>query len=435
MSTSKLIAKNTAFLYIRMLFSMGVTLYTSRIVLNALGVIDYGIYSVVGGIVTLFSFFNSAMTSATQRFLTFDIGNNDSIQLKKTFNATINIHIVIGVLFFLLAETVGLWFVNNKLNLPIERMSAINWVYQFSIFTFLVSTIQVPYDAFIIAKEKMKVYAYMSIVEVFLKLIIVYLIFVFNIDKLIFYSFLLFLVSFISSTVHKLYCKNYFEETIYRFHYEKGLYIKLISFSGWNLFGNIAGVVRGQGSNILLNIFFGTALNAAYGISLQVQSAVQIFVANFQLAVSPQIIKQYALGNDKQLFNLIFQSAKFSYFLMFIIACPIIFNIDFILHLWLNTYPKYTSEFVVLCLINILIDCVSGPLVTGAQATGNIKWYQIILGTFIFLSLPISYLLLRTYKDPSMIFIVIIIINTISLFGRLLFLKFLMDLNISEFLY
>lgn len=434
MSTSKLIAKNTAFLYVRMLLTMGVTLFTSRIVLNALGVQDYGVYSIVGGIVTLFSFFNSAMTSATQRFLIFDIGKNDLVQLKKTFNATLNIHITIGVLFFLLAETLGLWFVNNKLNLPLDRMSAVNWVYQFSIFTFLVGTIQVPYDALIIAREKMNVYAYMSIVEVFLKLIIVYVLVVFDIDKLIFYSFLLFLVSFISSNAHKIYCKVYFKETKYKFYYEKELYGKLISFSGWSLFGNIAGVARGQGSNILLNIFFGAVLNAAYGISMQVQSAVYIFVTNFQMAVNPQIIKQYALGNKEQLLNLIFQSAKFSYFLMLIIACPIIYNIDFILQLWLKTPPKYTSEFVVLCLINILIDCVSGPLVTGAQATGVIKWYQIIIGTFIFLCLPISYLFLKSYNDPTVIFIVIIVINSVTLLGRLLFLKFLIDLNLQSFL-
>ncbi|RTZ07239.1 lipopolysaccharide biosynthesis protein [Flavobacterium sp. GSP27] len=433
MSSSKLIAKNTAFLYIRMLLTMGVTLFTSRIVLNALGIQDYGIYSIVGGIVTLFSFFNSAMTAATQRFLTFDIGKNDLEQLKKTFNATLNIHISIGVLFFLLAETFGLWFVNNKLNLPVNRMSAVNWVYQFSIFTFFVGTIQVPYDALIIAREKMKVYAYMSIVEVFLKLIIVYILVVFDIDKLIFYSFLLFLVSFISSNAHKIYCKVYFKETKYKFYYEKELYGELISFSGWSLFGNIAGVARGQGSNILLNIFFGTLLNAAYGISMQVQSAVHVFVTNFQMAVNPQIIKQYALGYKEQSLNLIFQSSKFSYFLMFIIACPIIYNIDFILQLWLKNPPRYTSEFVVLCLINILIDCVSGPLVTGAQATGVIKWYQITIGTFIFLCLPISYLFLSRYNDPTVIFIVIIVINSITLLGRLLFLRFLIDLNLHSF--
>ena len=412
---------------------MGVSLYTSRVILNSLGVQDYGVYSVVGGIVTLFSFFNSAMTSATQRFLAFDIGANDIEQLKKTFNATLNIHIGISILVLALAETIGLWFVNYKLNLPLDRMLAVNWVYQFSVLTFLLGIIQVPYDALIIARERMNIYAYMSIVEVILKLAIVYLLVVFAFDKLILYSGLLFLVSFFVRSGHKIYCKINFEESKYKFYFEKDLYKKLISFSGWSLFGNIAGVARGQGSNILLNLFFGTVLNAAYGISMQVQGTVQTFVINFQMAVNPQIIKQYASGNKEQCLKLIFQSAKFSYFLMFIIACPILFNIDFVLELWLKNPPKYTSIFVILSVINLLIDCISGPLMIGAQASGNIKWYQITLGSFIFLCLPISYFFLKSYNDPKIIFIVIIAVNTISLVGRLLFLNKLINLDIQSF--
>ncbi|WP_278036337.1 lipopolysaccharide biosynthesis protein [Flavobacterium nitratireducens] len=435
MSANKTIAKNTAFLYIRMLVTMAVTLYTSRVILNTLGVEDYGTYSIVGGIVTMFSFFNSAMTSATNRFLAFDIGKNDLVQLKKTFNATLNIHIVIALLIFLLAETVGLWFVNYRLNLPLHRMNAVNWVYQFSVFTFLLGIIQVPYDALIVAREKMSIYAYMSIAEVVLKLLVVYLLVVFDYDKLIFYAVLLFLLSFITRSVHKIYCKVNFEESKYQFYYEKELYKKLLSFSGWSLFGNLAAVARGQGSNILLNIFFGTVVNAAYGISMQVQSAVQVFVTNFQMAVNPQIIKHYSAGNKEQSLKLIFQSSKFSYFLMFLIVSPIIYNIDFVLGLWLKTPPNYTSSFVVMCLVGVLIDCISGPLMIGAQATGNIKWYQMVLGSFIFLCLPISYLLLRIYYDPKIIFYVIIGVNAISLIGRVLFLKYLLDLNIYEFIH
>ncbi len=433
MSTSKAIIKNTLFLYIRMFLTMGVSLYTSRVILNSLGVQDYGVYSVVGGIVTLFSFFNSAMTSATQRFLAFDIGANDIEQLKKTFNATLNIHIGISILVLALAETIGLWFVNYKLNLPLDRMLAVNWVYQFSVLTFLLGIIQVPYDALIIARERMNIYAYMSIVEVILKLAIVYLLVVFAFDKLILYSGLLFLVSFFVRSGHKIYCKINFEESKYKFYFEKDLYKKLISFSGWSLFGNIAGVARGQGSNILLNLFFGTVLNAAYGISMQVQGTVQTFVINFQMAVNPQIIKQYASGNKEQCLKLIFQSAKFSYFLMFIIACPILFNIDFVLELWLKNPPKYTSIFVILSVINLLIDCISGPLMIGAQASGNIKWYQITLGSFIFLCLPISYFFLKRYNDQKIIFILIIAVKNISLVGRLLFLNKLINLDIQSF--
>jgi len=416
-----------------MFFTMGVSLYTSRVVLNTLGIEDYGIYVIVGGVVTLFSFFNAAMSSATQRFLAFDIGKKDDVKLKQTFNATLNIHIGIALLVLVLAETVGLWFVNYKLNVPVEKMNAINWVYQFSILAFLVGVIQVPYNALIIARERMNIYAIFSIVEVTLKLLILYLLVISPFEKLKTYAVLVFLVTLLIASFYKLYSKRNFKESKYQFYYEKQLYKTLLSYSGWSLFGNIAAIARGQGSNILLNLFFGTIVNAAYGITMQVQGAVRVFVTNFQMAVNPQIIKNYANGEEKQALNLIFQSAKFSYFLMFIIAIPVIFNIDFILELWLVNPPKHTSLFVVLALINVLIDCIAGPLMIGAQATGKIKWYQITIGSFIFLSLPISYFFLKIYDNPNVVFIVIIGINLISLFARLLFLKHLMNLSIKDF--
>jgi len=416
-----------------MFLTMGISLYTSRVVLITLGVQDYGVYSIVGGIVTLFSFFNSAMTSATQRFLAIDLGKNDLVQLKKTFNATLNIHFVIALIVLILSETIGLWFVNHKLNLPFDRMVAVNWVYQFSILTFLFGIIQVPYDALIVAREKMDIYAYMSIIEVFLKLVIVYLLVVSTYDKLILYAVLLFLISFIVRLGHKLYCKWYYAESKYQFYFDKSLYKELISFSGWSLFGNIAAVARGQGSNILLNLFFGTVLNAAYGISMQVQTTVQSFVLNFQMAANPQIIKQYAAGNTDQFLKLIFQSAKFSFFLLFIVATPIIFNIDFILKFWLKNPPQYTAIFVNLALINLLIDCISGPLIVGAQATGNIKWYQIIVGSLIFLNLPIAYVLLKIYNLFELIYYSSITISLLCLVFRLFFLRAIIGISILNF--
>ncbi|WP_244279204.1 lipopolysaccharide biosynthesis protein [Flavobacterium saccharophilum] len=413
---------------------MGVSLYTSRVVLNALGIEDYGVYSIVGGIVTLFSFFNSAMTSSTQRFLAFDIGKNDLEQLKKTFNATLNIHIAIALFVLILAETIGLWFVNNKLNLPLDRLIAANWVYQFSILTFLLGILQVPYDALIVAHEKMNIYAYMSFAEAGLKLLIVYLLVVFVFDKLILYAVLLFVVTFIVRSGHKYYCKRNYKESKYQFYYDKTYYKVLLSYSGWNLFGNIAGVARGQGVNILLNLFFGTVLNAAYGITMQLQVAVQTFVNNFQMAVNPQIIKNYAAGNIDQCNKLIFQSSKLSYFLMLIIVCPVIFNIDFILKIWLKTPPDFTSKFIILCLINLLIDCISGPIMTGVQATGNIKFYQIIVGTLVFLNLPISFFLLKIYKNPELVFFTSILISIFSLIFRLFFYKKYLQISISSFL-
>jgi O-antigen/teichoic acid export membrane protein len=432
-SDSNLIAKNTFILYIRMFLTMAVSLYTSRVVLNTLGVQDYGVYSIVGGIVTLFGFINGAMTSATQRFLAFDIGKNDTEQLKKTFNATLNIHITISILVLILAETIGLWFVNNKLNLPLDRMDAVNWVYQFSVFTFLLGIIQVPYDALITAREKFNIYAYMSFIEAFLKLVIVYLLFVFAFDKLILYAALLFLVSFIVRMGHMYYCKRNFEESKYQFYFDKSFYKVLLSFSGWSLFGGLAAIARGQGVNVLLNLFFGTILNAAFGITMQIQVTVNNFVLNFQMAVNPQIIKSYALGDKERYLKLIFQSAKLSFFLLCIIVFPIIFNIDLILELWLKNPPKHTSILVILTLIGLLIESISGPLIIAAQATGKIKWYQIFIGTLIILNLPIAYLLLKVNKYPELVLYTSILISILSLFFRIVFLKNIMDFPIISF--
>lgn len=430
---SHLIAKNTFILYIRMFLTMMVSLYTSRVVLNTLGVQDYGVYSIVGGIVTIFGFLNGAMTSATQRFLAFDIGKNDTKQLKKTFNATLNIHIGISLLVLLFSETIGLWFVNNKLNLPVDRMNAVNWVYQFSVFTFLLGIIQVPYDALITAREKFNIYAYMSFIEAFLKLVIVYLLVIFDFDKLMFYAGLLFLVSFIVRIGHISYCKINFVESKYQFYFEKSYYKTLLSYSGWNLIGSLAWVTKSQGTNILLNIFFGAILNAAYGVCLQVQGVTWLFVTNFQMAMNPQIIKNYASRDNNKFVKLVFQSSKFSYFLMCIIVFPIIYNVDFILHLWLKSPPKYTSIFVVLSLLGLLIECISAPLMTAAQATGKIKWYQIIVGLLIFLNLPIAYVLLHVYKSAELVFYTSIIISFISLFFRLFFLKNIMRFPTTYF--
>ncbi|WP_367278093.1 lipopolysaccharide biosynthesis protein [uncultured Algibacter sp.] len=413
---------------------MGVSLYTSRVVLIALGVEDYGIYSIVGGIVSMFAFFNMAMSSATQRYLAFDLGRNDIERLTKTFNAAVNIHIIIAVIVFILTETIGLWFVNYKLNVPVERMNAINWVYQFSIFTFLFGIIQVPYNALIIAHERMNIYAYMSIVEVLLKLLIVFLLLYINTDKLILYGFLIFVISVIIRSCYKLYCKRNFKESVYQYYFDKKLYKELITYSGWNMFGNIASIARGQGCNLLLNMFFGPIANAAYGITLTVQGAVLTFVGNFQTAMNPQIIKTYANGEINKTFNFMFKSAKFSFFAMLILVLPIIFNLDYILNLWLVKVPKFAYSFIFLSFIKILIDSISNPIMTGIQATGNIKWYQIIVGGLIFLNLPFSYLALFLTNRPEWVFLISIFISIVSFGARLKFLEKLMHLNIMVFL-
>lgn len=433
MSESKRIVKNTMFLYIRMFLIMGITLYTSRIVLNELGISDYGIYSLVGGIVMMIGFFNAAMSSATQRYLSFDIGKGDLVQLKKTFSTTLTIHVIIAVIGLILAETVGLWYVNYKMIFPEERVFAVNVVYQFSVFTFLLNIIQVPYNALIIARERMNMYAYVSILEALLKLTIVFILVYFGSDKLITYSVLTFIIALIIRITYQIYCRKEFKESHYIFQYDQKYFKELIHYSGWNLFGNIASIAKGQGVNIVLNLFFGTAINATYGITNQVFSAVSMFASNFQLALNPQIIQNYSKGNIQQSQTLIAQGSKFSFFLMLILISPIILNTDYILQLWLKTPPEHTKFFIQLCLVNLLIDCLSNTLMVGAQATGQIKWYQIVVGTLVFLNLPLSYLVLNFGFAPSSVYIVSIGISLVSLQFRLYFLKKVMRFNVRDY--
>ena len=413
---------------------MLVTLYTSRVILNTLGVENYGIYNVVGGVVAMFSFFNSSMSVATQRFLSYELGKGNLIELKKIFNATQIIHIVLSILIFLLAETIGLWFINNYLVIPAERMSAAVWVYHFSVMSFMVSIIQVPYNATIIAHERMSVYAYVSIFEVTLKLLIVFMLSWLSFDKLKLYGILHFVVVFIIAAIYIVYTRINFKESKFEVVKDKNLFKTLISYSGWNLFGAMAGVSQGQGINILLNIFFGPVANAARGIATQVQAAVQSFVSNFQMAVNPQIVKSYAAGEKNYMTLLIIRSSKFSFYLLFLISFPIILEVDEILKLWLKTVPDYASIFTVLVLIVILIDCMSGPLMTAVQATGNIKIYQVILGSLQIIILPISYIFLKKGFAPEVTLYVNIVISIFALFFRLYFLKKLIDFPVRFFL-
>lgn len=429
MSNSKTIAKNTLFLYFRMFLIMGVTLYTSRVVLQQLGVSDYGIYSLVGGIVAMLGFFNAAMSSATQRYLSFDIGRGDEIGLHKTFSATLTIHFLIAILALILAETLGLWYINYKMVFPEDRLYAVNIVYQFSVLTFLFSIIQVPYNALIIARERMKVYAYVSILEAILKLGIVFFLVLGN-DKLILYSILTFMVAFVIRLMYQVYCRKQFKESKYRFEYDKDYYKELLAYSGWNLFGNFAAVARGQGVNMVLNLFFGTVVNAAYGIAMQVQAAVQLFINNFQMAANPQIIKLYASDDKEKMFALVFQSSKFSFFLMLILIGPLFFNMDYLLLVWLGEVPSSTKVFCQLVLVMVLIDSLSGALMTAIQATGDIKMYQVVVGVLIFMNLPFSYILLQWYSLPSeSVFIVGILISIISLVFRIYFAEYKVSLS------
>lgn len=412
---------------------MGVGLYTSRLILEALGIVDYGIYGLVGGIVSMFAFLNAAMSSGTQRYLSFDIGKKDWDRLQKTFNATLNIHVLIAVVIFILAETIGLWFVNTQLEIPEERMYAANWVYQFSIFAFILNVIQVPYNALLFAREHMSVYAYVSIFETVLKLLIVLYLVKADTDKLILYSILTFGVAFVITLTYRLYCKRKFKESRYRFYWNKAYYKELMSYSGWNLFGNIAAVAKSQGSNILLNIFFGPVLNAAYGITMMVQGIIGSFVSNFQIAVNPQIVKNYAAGEKQASLNLMYKSSKFSFFVMLILVVPLLVNLEYVMSLWLKEVPPYAIEFIQLALIYSLIETLSNPLMIGIQATGKIKTYQVVVGALVFMNFPLIWLLFKYINLPISLYWSYLLISIISLFFRLYYVKHLMKVEIKHF--
>lgn len=416
-----------------MLITMAVSLYTSRIVLNTLGVEDYGIYNVVGGFITILGFLNSSMASATQRFLSFEIGRRDFPQLARVFSMSVNIHFVIALIILVLAETMGLWFINTQLTIPAERMVAANWVYQFSILAFFVYVISIPYNAIIIAHERMNVFAWVSIIEVSLKLLIVFMLQWFGFDKLKFYAVLIFIVSLTIRIIYSIYCGRNFSESKFKFFWDKSLFQTLMSYAGWNLWGNAASAMYGQGVNILLNIFFGPAINAARGIAYQVRGAVNGFVQNFQMAMNPQIIKSFASEDIKYMHQLIFQGAKYSFFLLFFLSLPILMETETILIWWLKIVPDYTALFCKLVLINTLIDCISGPLMTAAQASGKIKKYQFVVGGLLLLILPISYILLKLGLPPQTTLYVSISISIIALFARLKIISPLVDLSILEF--
>lgn len=431
---NKRIAKNTLLLYFRMFLTMGVTLYTSRIVLNTLGVEDFGIYNVVGGVAMMFSFLNASMSSATQRFLSFELGKNDFTQLKKVFSMSVNIHAIIAIAIFILAETIGLWFMNAKLNIPSERMNAANWVYQFSILSLMLTVMNVPYNATIIAHERMSVYAYISILEVSLKLLMIFMLTWLSFDKLKLYAVLIFSVTVLITLIYWTYSKFKFKECTYHYINDRKLFIILINFSGWSFFGSISMVLMDQGVNILLNIFFGPIINTARGIAYQVNTAVQTFATNFQMAINPQIVKSYASDNREYMHQLIIQSSKFSYFLLLILTLPVLLETNYILHLWLKNVPDYSIIFCRLILINTLINSFASPLMTAAQASGNIKRYYIIVGSLLILNLPISYLLLKLGTRPEITIIIAIILSILSLIIRLYILQDLISLKVLDYI-
>jgi len=431
--SNKRIAKNTFFLYFRMLLTMGVSLYTVRVILKTVGVVDYGIYNVVGGIVVMFSFLSSTMSSASQRFFAFELGQGNREQLKRTFSMTMTIYILIAAAILLLAETVGLWFLNTQLTIPAERMEAARWVYQFSILAFMMTMFTVPYNAAIIAHENMRVYAYVSIIDVILKLVIVYLLVLFSFDKLQLYAVLTFSVTTLVTLIYRTYCIRKFEECRYSFYWEKPLFRKILSYSGWNLLGALSSVGKNQGINILLNVFFGPTINAARGIAYQVQSVVLNFGNNFFTAVRPQIIKSYAAKQHDELMRLVFQSTKFSFYLLLFLSLPLLLQTNFILGLWLDKVPDFTIVFIQLVIIDTLLELLMNPIVTLVQATGKVKWYQVAVGGVRLLCLPIAFIFLKLDFGPEAVFYILVVNTILCNVLRVIMAKKLVDFDLKGY--
>jgi len=417
---NKRIAKNTLFLYFRMMLTILVSFYTVRVVLKILGVEDYGIYNVVGGVVSMFSLLSGTMASASQRFFAFELGKKNYARLKQTFSLTLVIFVGIAIIIFLLAETLGLWFLNTQMNIPPERMNAAHWVYQFSIFSFMLTMFTIPYNASIIAHERMSIYAWVSILEVVLKLLAVYLLELFSFDKLKLYSVLVFSVTIIVTTIYRTYCKRKFEECSFSFYWDKQLFKNLTNYSLWSLFGNSVNIFRNQGVSILMNLFFNPIVNAAQALAMQINIALMNFSNNFYTAVKPQITKNYSNNNIGELSRLIYSSARYAFYLMFILSIPLIFETNYILSLWLVEIPQYTVIFTKIIIVNTLIEVINMPIVAAIQATGRLKWYQLTTSVIQLLILPITYICYRIDLQPHWAYYIMILLSLLSNIPRLI---------------
>ena len=433
-ANNKRIAKNTLMLYCRMLFTMAVSLFTSRVVLNTLGVEDYGIYNVVGGVVSMFSIISGSLSAAISRFITVELAKGDADKLRKTFSASVTIQLLLSLVIVVLIESIGVWFLNAKMVIPAERMDAANWVLQFSIVTFVINLISVPYNATIIAHEKMSAFAYISILEVVCKLVIVYLLKISPIDRLVFYAILMCAVSVIIRLVYGYYCNRHFPECKFSFRFDKDLLKRMFSFAGWNFIGASSAVLRDQGGNIIINLFGGPAVNAARGIAMQVNHAIVGFSNNFMTALNPQITKSYASGEQDYMMKLIFRGARFSFYMLLFLSLPVLVSTHYILSVWLGIVPEHSVLFVRLALIFAMSESISSPLVTAMLATGKIRNYQIVVGGLQMLNLPISYVLLRIGCIPETVMMVAIGLSQCCLAARLVMLRTMIGLSARKYL-
>lgn len=423
LTTNKRIARNTLLLYIRMFIMMGVSLYTSRVVLQKLGLDDFGLYNIVGGVVVMFSVFNSSLAGSTQRFLNYEMGRDDVSSVNKVFQCSIMLHVILCVILIILAETIGWWYINTYLNVPSDRYDAARIVYQLSVLTFCINVVRVPFNACIIAHEKMDFYAYVSIAEAGLKLLVAFMLTMCAFDRLIFYSFLILLVTVFVNSSYMIYCSKTFPNIKAKLLWDREKIKGMLSFSGWSLFGSAAVISAKQGINLVLNFFCGVGLNAAAGIANQVTSAMYGFISNFQTAFNPQIVKLYAQDQFNDFFNLIFRASKFSFLLFWLISVPVLLYAPMILDFWLDEVPPHAVSFCRVIIIYLLIDALNGPLWTAVNATGKIRIYQILMSGIILCNIPVAIVLLWFGLEPELVWFSKIIFNIVAMIVRLAYLR------------
>ncbi len=430
---SKRVAKNTVVLYFRMIFQMVVYLYTSRVVIRELGLEDYGIYDVVGAAIGILVFLNNSMLNCTQRFITFAIGRRDGDYLKSVYSVSLIIHIILALLILFLGETVGLWYVENRMVIPPSRFDVALWVYHCSLLSAAFVVMSVPYNSAIIAYEKMTAFAAITILDTLLKLFAVLSLSFIVGDKLKAYALLLLAVAFVVRAVYGIYCKISFKDLSFVWVKSQSIYKEMLGFAGWSTFGNFALVCNSQGMNLLLNAFGGALLNAARGAAFQVQVAVTAFTASFQTAINPQITKSYAVGDYMAMNKLVLRSSRFSFYLLLLIALPLALEMPQILSLWLTDVPPHTVVFTRILLCVTLVDAVANSMMIGVAATGKIKKYHIVIGCTLICSLPLAWALLKITGNPAMAFVAQLAMALLAQLFRLFFCRSLFKFSIYSF--
>lgn len=424
------LAKNTIVLYIRTLITMVIGLYTSRVLLKALGIDNYGIYNVIGGFVGLFSVISGTLVSTTQRYINVEIGKGEKGNTKKIFGIIFGIHFGLAIVMLLLFETIGLWFLNYKLNIPSDRMYAANWVYQLSVLSAVISLFSTPYIGVIVSHERMKAFAFISLQDAILKLVICYLLYIIPYDKLIVYATLFWIILMWDQCIYVLYCRRNFKDARVSLVRKKSLYLSILEFAGLNFIGSFSYILSTQGVNIILNLFFGVGVNAARAIAIQVQGALGRFTSDFMTALNPQITKEYAANNKLKSRLLSFRGSKFGYFITLVLAIPIFVYCKEIMYYWLNDYPDYTVAFVRLTLISFLISVISQPLVTLLMATGHLKKTTWWIGGTRLMVLPLVYACFKVWDSPISAYIIVISMDTVLIFVRMIILETITEMPI-----